>query len=75
MTREEIKKAAEVFPWMHMDFAIQIHDATLEEAAKALPTTWLDPLMKIDIPQYEGEQLVDGISKRIRALKIGKEPS
>jgi hypothetical protein len=52
-----------------------IRDEVLEEAARAVPTTWLDPLLNgpgatklpLDVPGVE--KLCRGIAAAIRALK------
>jgi hypothetical protein len=49
-----------------------------EEAAKQIPTTWLDPLLSgperiVGDPPYYGkdmERLLQALAQRIRALKV-----
>ena len=51
--------------------------AALEEAAKCVPNTWLDPLLtgpdaiiKSEIDAVQVERLLSAITKRIRALAV-----
>jgi hypothetical protein len=50
-------------------------DAVIDECAKAVPTTWLDPLLSgdgrviVNSSCREIEDLLRGIQDRIRALK------
>ena len=52
-----------------------IREAVIDECAKCVPTTWLDPLLsgpnKVgNLPARETEALLRGIQDRIRALKL-----
>lgn len=51
-----------------------VRDLVIEECAKCVPTTWLDPLLSgpnkvVDMPARPTEALLRGIQDRIRGLK------
>lgn len=51
-----------------------IRQAIIDECARCVPTSWLDPLLsgrnKVgDLPARETEALLRGVQDRIRALK------
>ncbi len=51
-----------------------VRNAVIDECARAIPTTWLDPLLsgpnKVgSLPARETEALLRGVQDRIRALK------
>lgn len=52
-----------------------IREAVIDECAKCVPTTWLDPLLSgdarviVNSPTREIEALLRGVQDRMRALK------
>ena len=54
-----------------------VRNAVIDECARAIPTTWLDPLLsgpaKVgNMPARETEALLRGIQDRIRGLKTAQ---